>query len=175
MKFARSVLCAALALAVSSVYADTTSKSKPAEQRDASPSAPVKQDEERTVPHSQPDVPHAGGTEPRNTQQADPQSASSVKGKKDATQKKDSSSSGSSAPKAGPTSRLSADQEQAFKGFDVDGDGAISKAEAAGNETIVKHFDRADRDRDGKLSKAEYAGLEKLQARSQARALASRR
>lgn len=38
---------------------------------------------------------------------------------------------------------------------DIDGDGRISKAEAAGNAELMGMFDRADRDRDGRLTQAE--------------------
>lgn len=60
------ILLATLLLPLSSGYAlaDTTSSEKqPATmEQQASPSNPVKQDEERTEAHSQPDVPHPGGT-----------------------------------------------------------------------------------------------------------------
>ena len=46
--------------------------------------------------------------------------------------------------------------------LDLDGDGAISLAEAAGDREIVVRFERADRDRDGRLSRSEFARLEKL-------------
>src|SRR3954463_14973062 len=36
--------------------------------------------------------------------------------------------------------------------LDIDGDGFVSKAEAAGHEALTVGFDRADRNRDGKLS-----------------------
>jgi hypothetical protein len=43
-----------------------------------------------------------------------------------------------------------------FRHLDFDGDGFVSKAEAAGFATATLGFDRADRNRDGKLSFAEY-------------------
>ena len=52
-----------------------------------------------------------------------------------------------------------ADKEEAFKRLDIDGDGAISKAEAAGNAKLMNAFDHADKDRDGKLSRAEYDSM----------------
>ena len=71
--------------------------------------------------------------------------------------KPDSASTGSSrpAPPAG------------FEARDLDGDGKVSKAEAAGHAALVKGFDRADRNRDGKLSRAEY---DRMEARAAARA-----
>jgi hypothetical protein len=44
---------------------------------------------------------------------------------------------------------------------DIDGDGRVSKAEAAGNAELMGIFDRADRDRDGRLTPAEVAAYEK--------------
>ncbi len=46
--------------------------------------------------------------------------------------------------------------------LDLNGDGRISLAEAAGHPEIVTRFDRADRNRDGKLTQSEFARLEKL-------------
>jgi hypothetical protein len=48
-----------------------------------------------------------------------------------------------------------------FRYLDFDGDGFVSKAEAAGNEFATLGFDRADRNRDGKLSFAEYDSIGK--------------
>jgi hypothetical protein len=48
--------------------------------------------------------------------------------------------------------------------LDIDGDGFVSKAEAAGNATVTLGFDRADRNRDGKLSFAEYDSIGKPRA-----------
>jgi len=64
--------------------------------------------------------------------------------------KKPSASAGASRP------ALDADDELAFKKYDLDGDGEISKAEAAGTD-LINAFDRGDRNKDGKLSRAEYA------------------
>jgi hypothetical protein len=68
---------------------------------------------------------------------------------------RESSSAGSSAP----TSMLSPEKEADYRALDLDGDGVVSLSEAAGNEKVVRGFDRADRNRDGQLSRAEYARL----------------
>lgn len=49
-----------------------------------------------------------------------------------------------------------------FDGLDIDQDGKLSLAEAAGYGDIVVRFNRADRNKDGKLTKAEFDRLEKL-------------
>src|SRR4030095_8394104 len=49
--------------------------------------------------------------------------------------------------------------EEEFRGLDLNGDGYVSAAEAAGFRDIVTRFDKADRNRDGKLSRAEFARL----------------
>ena len=54
--------------------------------------------------------------------------------------------------------------------LDIDGDGRVSKAEAAGNADMMMIFDRADRDRDGRLTQAEIDAYEK---RMKSRASAS--
>ncbi len=46
-----------------------------------------------------------------------------------------------------------------FRHLDIDGDGFVSKAEAAGHASVTLAFDRADRTRDGKLSFAEYDSI----------------
>jgi len=63
----------------------------------------------------------------------------------------------------GATARqpASPDKEEVFRRLDIDGDGFISKAEAAGYEALTVGFDRADRNRDGKLSFAEYDSIGK--------------
>ncbi len=46
--------------------------------------------------------------------------------------------------------------------LDLNGDGRISLAEAAGHAEIVTRFERADRNKDGKLSQAEFNRLDKV-------------
>jgi hypothetical protein len=150
MTLARILVLTASALAVASAYADTgtTNKASKAEvERKASPSA-AKTDEERTHSHSQPDVPHP----------SDSSSARQSAG----------SSSGATAPSA-------ADKAALLKSLDIDGDGLVSKAEAAGNAEVTQAFDRADRNRDGKLSLAEYERYGKAQANSKAKQRAAAR
>jgi EF hand len=124
-------------------------------ERKASPSTAGRQDEERAEAHSQPDTPNAGGTTPRNTHKAKPGSATSKK-----KGQKESASTGSSAPSSSDAAK--AERDRAFKALDLDGDGHVSKAEAAGNATLITRFDRADRNRDGKLNRKEYDALAKM-------------
>jgi Ca2+-binding EF-hand superfamily protein len=58
--------------------------------------------------------------------------------------------------------------EEEFRALDLNGDGYVSAAEAAGYRDIVTRFDKADRNRDGRLSRAEYARLKQLKAPSSA-------
>ena len=53
-------------------------------------------------------------------------------------------------------------EHSAFDGLDVDGDGKLSLAEAAGYGDIITRFHRVDRNKDGKLTKAEFDRLAKL-------------
>ena len=65
----------------------------------------------------------------------------------------------------GATRRTVASEREAmFRHLDYDGDGFVSKAEAAGNSFATLGFDRADRNRDGKLSFAEYDSIGKPRA-----------
>ena len=49
-----------------------------------------------------------------------------------------------------------------LRSLDLNGDGRLSLAEAAGYSEIVTRFDRADRNRDGKLTRREFDRLAKL-------------
>lgn len=64
--------------------------------------------------------------------------------------------------------------EEEFRALDLNRDGYVSAAEAAGFRDIVTRFDRADRNRDGRLSRAEFARL-KQSAASAAGGTARRR
>lgn len=66
-------------------------------------------------------------------------------------------SAGASAPARAPT--LTLGQERYFRALDLDGDGRVSKAEAAGFADVVNGFDRADRSHDGRLSQTEFRAL----------------
>jgi EF hand domain-containing protein len=71
----------------------------------------------------------------------------------------ESAAGGASAPLSRPSS---SSEHSAFDGLDIDGDGKLSLAEAAGYGDIVTRFHRLDRNKDGKLTKAEFDRLAKL-------------
>lgn len=56
---------------------------------------------------------------------------------------------------------LPEDRRARFEALDLDGDGRVSLAEAAGHAEVVTGFERADRNRDGKLAPAEFSNLGK--------------
>ena len=70
----------------------------------------------------------------------------------------DAGASGGSTARRAPDA---SEKEALFRYLDIDGDGFVSKAEAAGYEKVTLGFDRADRNRDGKLSFAEYDSIGK--------------
>jgi hypothetical protein len=55
--------------------------------------------------------------------------------------------------------------ENYFRSLDLNGDGYVSLAEAAGDPIIVQRFDKGDKNRDGKLSEKEFANLSKVKVR----------
>jgi hypothetical protein len=57
-------------------------------------------------------------------------------------------------------------KEAGLGALDIDGDGLVSRAEAAGNAETSVGFDRADRNRDGKVNTAEWQRYEKWKERS---------
>jgi hypothetical protein len=56
-----------------------------------------------------------------------------------------------------------ADKEEEFRKLDLNGDGRVSLAEAAGHAGVVTKFDKADRNNDGMLSRAEFDRLDRIQ------------
>lgn len=74
-----------------------------------------------------------------------------------------SAAAGGTAPKVPPTPK------DGFNSLDLDKDGKLSLAEAAGYADIVTRFDRADRNRDGKLTQTEFDRLAKLPPASAAK------
>ena len=74
--------------------------------------------------------------------------------------RKPGSSSSAGASRPSPSQPvLSPEKEQAFQALDLDGDGKVALAEAAGNAGVVMGFDRADRNHDGALDRKEFARL----------------
>lgn len=62
--------------------------------------------------------------------------------------------------------------QEEFGALDLNADGRVSLAEAAGHAAVVVRFDRADRNRDGKLTMAEFDRLKKLKIRVDRKAAA---
>jgi hypothetical protein len=87
------------------------------------------------------------------------------KKKAKAKSSKSSAARGATAPAPLPNPENDAD----FRKFDLDGDGLVSKAEAAGNYDLIVFFDRSDRSKDGKLSRLEYDRLTKAVAARKAK------
>jgi prophage tail gpP-like protein len=67
--------------------------------------------------------------------------------------------SAASGSTAAPSRAAYSEKHGMFRHLDIDGDGFVSKAEAAGFAGVTLGFDRADRNRDGKLSFAEYDSI----------------
>lgn len=72
-----------------------------------------------------------------------------------------------------PTLAL-ADPAEEFFALDLNGDGLVSLAEAAGFANVVVRFDRADRNRDGRLSLFEFQRLKTLRMPVHDKTLAAR-
>jgi hypothetical protein len=70
---------------------------------------------------------------------------------------------GETAPSPG-SSKRDPERDLEFRALDLDGDGFVSRAEAAGQSEVMDGFDRADRDNDGRLSYREYDALVKRAA-----------
>jgi hypothetical protein len=58
-----------------------------------------------------------------------------------------------------------AEKPAGLDALDIDGDGQVSRAEAAGNAEVTLGFDRADRNRNGRITTAEWQRYEKWQER----------
>jgi hypothetical protein len=156
MKFATAAFSlAALSLVfAASAQADTRSSDDKATMEKKNDASSPKLDEERSESsQGQPNT--IGGATVRGTANDKANDKAADKAKSAKKSDKTSSSAGASAP------GQDADRELAFKKLDLDGDGSVSKAEAAGNEKLMNGFDEADKDRDGKLSRAEYDNLGK--------------
>jgi hypothetical protein len=63
---------------------------------------------------------------------------------------------------AGTAGKAPPAAKDGFNSLDLDKDGKLTLAEAAGYAEIVTRFDRADGNRDGKLTQAEFDRLAKL-------------
>lgn len=56
-----------------------------------------------------------------------------------------------------------ADKGEEFRKLDLNADGRVSLAEAAGHAEVVTKFDKADRNKDGQLSRVEFDRLDRIQ------------
>jgi hypothetical protein len=156
MKFATAALsAAALSLVLAAgAQADTRSSNDKAAMEKKNDASSPKLDEERSE-SSQGQPNSVGGATVRDTSKDKANGKAADKAKSAKKSDKTSSSAGASSPVQ------DGQKERAFKKLDLDGDGSVSKAEAAGNEKLMNGFDEADKDRDGKLTRAEYDNLGK--------------
>jgi Ca2+-binding EF-hand superfamily protein len=73
----------------------------------------------------------------------------------------------SQSPQSDPTQQSQASQPAqsqkgaTFESLDTDGDGRISKTEAAANETVLDQFSRYDKDGNGYIERAEVTSTNK--------------
>ena len=153
MKFAAAAWSTAiLGLAFAAgAHADTrNSNDKATMEQKASPAAPKSDEERAEASQGQPKITdNIGGATVRDMPKNN--------GKR---RTRENASTGGSTPGS------DAEKEQAFKRLDMDGDGSVSKAEAAGNGKLMNEFDGADKNHDGKLSRPEYDGLGKPEAKA---------
>ena len=56
-----------------------------------------------------------------------------------------------------------AGKDEEFRKLDLNADGRVSLAEAAGHAEVVTKFDKADRNKDGQLSRVEFDRLDRIQ------------
>ena len=153
-----ALAAAAVAFAVPGL-ADTRSsdQDRATQEHKASPSNPVHQEEETTQAHSAPDSHPPASSSAGASKDKPAKKSHGKKSEKKSKTDKSSSSAGASRPQAA----LASEKEQAFQALDLDGDGKVQLAEAAGNAGVVMGFDRADRNRDGALTRAEFNRLGK--------------
>lgn len=86
-----------------------------------------------------------------------------------------SAAGGGTAPASWRVAEKPAEQKGTLRLLDLNGDGRVSLAEAAGHADIVVRFERADRNRDGKLTQAEFDRLEKLPEKAERKKKPTRR
>ena len=84
------------------------------------------------------------------------------------------SSAGRGATAPTPPPPPNPENDAAFRKYDMNGDGLVSKAEAAGHYDLMMAFDKSDRNRDGKLSRAEYDRYTARAAQAKTRTAASK-
>ena len=86
-----------------------------------------------------------------------------------------SAAAGGSAPASWRVPQKPVEEKGTLRGLDLNGDGRLSLAEAAGHSDIVVRFERADRNKDGKLTQAEFDRLEKLPEKAERKKKPARR
>jgi hypothetical protein len=98
--------------------------------------------------------------------------AAQAQGQAKKAKQKSSAGRGATAPKPPPPPNP--ENDAAFRKHDMNGDGLVSKAEAAGHYDLMMGFDKSDRNRDGKLSRAEYDRYTARAAQAKTRTAASK-